>query len=312
MSSPSDVVLEVSERTPVSDLARLRRVVADLRKRGFRIAIDDAGAGHASMLVIAEVQPEFVKIDRLLIHGVDVSAARRALVVSLLSFGAHINARIIAEGIETEDELQTLLSLGVEFGQGWHLGRPVMVAPPAHAASVVSVAPDWFSQQRSIAFPADQGATAPTSAPGDDAPARHPRQARVALPRALINAATAVQSEHDPSTILGVMAAQLQTVMPVDAVYIYAAEESRNRFVPVLATGQEAAARMAYSYSMDVGVNGRAFKLGVPQNIANTCADPEALNIPGTPSGVAELPSGHPPDRRRSPAGGAQLQPSRR
>ena len=132
--SPSAVVLEVSERTPVSDLARLRRVVADLRKRGFRIAIDDAGAGHASMLVIAEVQPEFVKIDRLLIHGVDVSAARRALVVSLLSFGAHINARIIAEGIETEEELQTLLSLGVEFGQGWHLGRPVMVAPPAHAA----------------------------------------------------------------------------------------------------------------------------------------------------------------------------------
>jgi EAL domain-containing protein (putative c-di-GMP-specific phosphodiesterase class I) len=162
--SPSAVVLEVSERTPVSDLARLRRVVADLRKRGFRIAIDDAGAGHASMLVIAEVQPEFVKIDRLLIHGVDVSAARRALVVSLLSFGAHINARIIAEGIETEEELQTLLSLGVEFGQGWHLGRPVMVAPPPDAANVVSVAPDWFSKQRSIAFagePTDGAAQQP-------------------------------------------------------------------------------------------------------------------------------------------------------
>src|SRR4029077_13830773 len=130
--APTDVVLEVSERTPISDLNRLRRVVADLRQRGFRIAIDDAGAGYASMLVIAEVQPEFVKIDRLLIHGIDVSAARRALVVSLLSFGAHINGRVIAEGIENDEELQTLLSLGVQYGQGWHLGRPVMVAPPAN------------------------------------------------------------------------------------------------------------------------------------------------------------------------------------
>jgi diguanylate cyclase (GGDEF)-like protein len=284
--SPNAVVLEVSERTPVSDLARLRRVVADLRKRGFRIAIDDAGAGHASMLVIAEVQPEFVKIDRLLIHGVDVSAARRALVVSLLSFGAHINARIIAEGIETEEELQTLLSLGVEFGQGWHLGRPVMVAPPANTASVVAVAPDWFSKQRSIAFQADRGATLPASARGSEPPARTSRRARVALPRALINAATAVQSEHDPSTILEVMAAQLQTVMPVDAVYIYAADESQNRFVPVYASGKEAAARMAYSYSMDLGANGRAFKLGVPQNIRNTSADPEMVTIPGTPGGA--------------------------
>jgi diguanylate cyclase (GGDEF)-like protein len=286
--SPSAVVLEVSERTPVSDLARLRRVVADLRKRGFRIAIDDAGAGHASMLVIAEVEPEFVKIDRLLIHGVDVSAARRALVVSLLSFGAHINVRIIAEGIETEEELQALLSLGVEFGQGWHLGRPVMVEPPAGAANVVPVAPDWFSKQRSIAFQTGPGATAPASARGSEPPARISRRARVALPRALINAATAVQSEHDPSTILEVMAAQLQTVMPVDAVYIYAADESQNRFVPVYATGKDAAARMAYSYSMDLGVNGRAFKLGVPQNICNTNADPELLTIPGIPCGIAD------------------------
>ncbi len=248
--SPTAVVLEVSERTPVGDLARLRRVVADLRKRGFRIAIDDAGAGHASMLVIAEVQPEFVKIDRLLIHGVDVSAARRALVVSLLSFGAHINARIIAEGIETEEELKTLLSLGVELGQGWHLGRPVMVAPPAHAASVVAVAPDWFSMQSSISLPAETRETHAASKPGGDPPARPSRRARVALPRALINAATAVQSEHDPSTILGVMATQLQTVMPVDAVYIYAADESQNTFVPVFAMGKHASERMAYSYSM--------------------------------------------------------------
>jgi diguanylate cyclase (GGDEF)-like protein len=285
---PTRVVLEVSERTPVDDLTRLRRVVADLRKRGFRIAIDDAGAGHASMLVIAEVQPEFVKIDRLLIHGIDVSAARRALVVSLLSFGAHINGRVIAEGIENDEELQTLLSLGVQYGQGWHLGRPVMIAPPHNAVGVVTVAADWFSKQRVAPFQlsvVEESGDRP--ARGDPA-TRGSRRGSAALPRALINAATALQSEHDPARILEVIAAQLQTVLPVDGVYIYAADESQNRFVPVYATAREAEARMAYSYSMDMGVNGWAFKLGAPQYVPDVAAHTATITIPGTPVGEPE------------------------
>lgn len=285
--SPSEVVLEVTERTPVDDLARLRRVVADLRHRGFRIAIDDAGAGHASMLVIAEVEPEFVKIDRLLIHGVDVSAARRALVVSLLSFGAHINARVIAEGIETEEELQTLLSLGVQFGQGWLLGRPVMTDPPAGAGGVVAVTDGWFREQRTAPFHTTAVEVAPDH-DGGELTVRTTRRARASLPRALINAATALQSEYDPAGILKVIAEQLQTVVPVDAVYIYAADETRNRFVPVYATGKEAEARMAYGYSMDLGVNGWALKLGDPQNIRDVSAHPATITIPGTPVGAPE------------------------
>ena len=285
--SPSEVVLEVSERTPVDDLTRLRRVVADVRQRGFRIAIDDAGAGHASMLVIAEVEPEFVKIDRLLIHGVNVSAARRALVVSLLSFGAHISARVIAEGIETEAELQTLLSLGVQFGQGWLLGRPVMIDPPAHAGSVVAVTADWFREQHTAPFRTALVEVVP-DLQGSEANVRATRGARASLPRALINAAAALQSEHDPAGILKVMAEQLQTVVPVDAVYIYAADETRNRFVPVYATGLEAEARMAYGYSMDLGVNGWALRLGKPQNISDVSAHPATITIPGTPVGAPE------------------------
>ncbi len=286
--SPRDVVLEVSERTAVNDLARLRRVVADLRRRGFRIAIDDAGAGFASMPVIAEVQPEFVKIDRLLIHRIDVSAARRALVVALLSFGAHINARVIAEGIETEAELQTLLGLGVQFGQGWYLGRPVLVAPPAGAGNVTAVPADWFSKQRAAPFRTTVVDAVPAQSVGRDAAMRRPRRGRAALPRALINAATALQSEHDPARILAVIAEQLQTVVPVDAVYIYEAAESQNRLVPVYATGREAAARMVYGYPMDMGVNGWAFKLGVPQNVRDVSAHPATITIPGTPVGAPE------------------------
>jgi diguanylate cyclase (GGDEF)-like protein len=286
--SASDIVLEVSERSPVGDLARLGRVVADLRQRGFRIAIDDAGAGHASMLVIAEVQPEFVKIDRLLIHGLDVSAARRALVVSMLSFGAHINARVIAEGVETEEELQTLLSLGVQFGQGWLLGRPVMVAPPANAGSVVEVAADWFSMQHAAPFRTTVIDAVADHSGGGETAARTARRGRTALPRALINAATALQSEHDPARILEVIAEQLQTVVPVDGVYIYAADEGQNQFIPVYATEREAEARMAYGYSMDLGVNGWAFKLGIPQYVSDVSAHPATITIPGTPVGAPE------------------------
>jgi EAL domain-containing protein (putative c-di-GMP-specific phosphodiesterase class I) len=126
---PASIVLEFSEREPVPDLARLQRIAAELRSLGFRIAVDDAGAGHASMRVIAELRPEFIKVDRSLIHAIDADRARRALVVALLSFSGHIGARVIAEGIETQPEKEVLLSLGVQFGQGWLLGRPVLVQP---------------------------------------------------------------------------------------------------------------------------------------------------------------------------------------
>ncbi len=128
---PESVVLEFSEREPVTDLARLQRIAAEVRSSGFRIAVDDAGAGHASMRVIAELRPEFIKVDRSLIHAIDSDRARRALVVALLSFSGHIGARLIAEGIETKAEEEMLSTLGVMFGQGWLPGMPVLTAPIA-------------------------------------------------------------------------------------------------------------------------------------------------------------------------------------
>ena len=95
---PAAVVLEFSEREPVPDLALLQRIAAELRARGFRIAVDDAGAGHASMRVIAELRPEFIKVDRSLIQAIDSDRARRALVVALLSFSGHIGARVHCRG----------------------------------------------------------------------------------------------------------------------------------------------------------------------------------------------------------------------
>lgn len=278
---PETIVLEVSERVPVPNVARLRRVVADLRARGFRIAIDDAGAGHASMLVIAEVRPDFIKIDRDLIHGVHSSDSRRALVVSLLSFGTHINARIIAEGIETEADLRSLMDLGVQFGQGNLLSEPVILGEPAVAGAIL-VQPSWFAARRVESFPA----TVEPAAPSHEPPRRRPHPALPApesLPHALSRAALALQAEHDPQRILAAIAEQLQRVVPVDDLSIYEADHAHHRFVAAFATGRQAAEIMADVFSLSVGVNGWAFALGTPQNLGNAGAHPAAAAVPNTP-----------------------------
>jgi diguanylate cyclase (GGDEF)-like protein len=279
--NPSDVVLEVSERVPVPNVARLRRVVADLRARGFRIAIDDAGAGHASMLVIAEVRPDFIKIDRDLICGVHSSDSRRALVISLLSFGTHINARIIAEGIETDADLRSLMDLGVQFGQGNVLSEPAILGEPEVEGAML-VQPSWFAARRVESFPA----TVEPAAPSHVAPRRRPhlvQSSRESLPHALSRAALALQAEHDPRRILSVIAEQLQRVVPVDDLSIYEADHTNHLFVAVFANGRQAAEIMADVFSLSVGVNGWAFALGEPQNLGNAGAHPAAAAIPNTP-----------------------------
>src|SRR6202040_1537910 len=191
------VVLEFSEREPVPDLALLQRIAAELRARGFRIAVDDAGAGHASMRVIAELRPEFIKVDRSLITAIDADRARRALVVALLSFSGHIGARVIAEGIETQREQETLQSLGVQFGQGWLLGRPVLPHPLKGDTSMQVVDATWFAEHQVSPTRVSAGGTESTI-PGDavamPTAVTSPRPRR-GLARALSDAALALQSE---------------------------------------------------------------------------------------------------------------------
>ncbi|HEX4579462.1 MAG TPA: EAL domain-containing protein [Candidatus Dormibacteraeota bacterium] len=282
---PRSIVLEFSEREPVSDLARLQRIAAGLRARGFRIAVDDAGAGHASMRVIAELRPEFIKVDRSLIHAIDSDRARRALVMALLSFSGHIGARLIAEGIETQAEQEVLASLGVQFGQGWLLGRPVLTQAIDGQRGMEVVDAAWFARR-----PVSHTRVAPAepvalSAP---APTAHPAAAAVAaprqgLPRALSDAATALQSEHDPMRILGVMSELMSRVVPVSEMAIFMAEYETHRLVPVIATGPDSDELLADSFSMDAGLTGWAFGKGTPQNIDDTSAHPLARQVPGTP-----------------------------
>jgi EAL domain-containing protein (putative c-di-GMP-specific phosphodiesterase class I) len=121
---PRQVTLECTEQQAVADIVPLQRQVKALRRLGFGFAIDDAGAGYASFTLIAALRPTIIKIDREIVHGCATNDAKKALVEAFVSFGRRIDARLIAEGIETRRELQTLRSLGVEYGQGYLLGRP--------------------------------------------------------------------------------------------------------------------------------------------------------------------------------------------
>ncbi|MDQ6846721.1 MAG: EAL domain-containing protein [Candidatus Dormibacteraeota bacterium] len=281
---PESVVLEFSEREPVTDLARLQRIAAEVRASGFRIAVDDAGAGHASMRVIAELRPEFIKVDRSLIHAVDSDRARRALVVALLSFSGHIGARLIAEGIETKAEEEMLSTLGVMFGQGWLPGMPVLTAPIEGLGGIEVVDDAWFARQRvsrtrEIPQPSATGPVEPSSLPVLPPPSLRGR----GLPRALSSAALALQNEHDPVRIVGVMAELMSGVVPVSEMAIFAADYETHRMVPMYAAGTDRDELLADSFSLDAGLTGWAFARGRPENVPDTSKHPLARQVPGTP-----------------------------
>jgi PAS domain S-box-containing protein len=117
------ITLEITEHAVVADYAVLRREVAALGPT-VHLAVDDAGAGYASLRHILELAPNFVKLDLGLIRGIDTDPARQALIAGMSYFAVKRNVRLVAEGIETAAELETLRSLGIPYGQGYLLGRP--------------------------------------------------------------------------------------------------------------------------------------------------------------------------------------------
>ncbi len=121
------VVVEITEHHHVADYAPLLEQLAPLRALGLRIAIDDAGAGYASMRHILNVQPDLIKLDMSLTQHIDRDPKRRALASALIAFARETDATIVAEGVETVEELETLKSLGATRAQGYLLGRPMDV-----------------------------------------------------------------------------------------------------------------------------------------------------------------------------------------
>lgn len=124
----SAVVFEITEHVVVEDYPALRSAIAAWRQRGVRLAIDDAGAGYASLRHVLSLAPDFVKLDLSLVRDIDTDVARQAMATALVSFAAKSATTVVAEGIETQAELTSLISLGVTTGQGYFMGRPAVAA----------------------------------------------------------------------------------------------------------------------------------------------------------------------------------------
>ena len=120
------LVLELTEHDPVEDYGALRAALSSLTPL-VHVSIDDAGAGFASLRHILELRPEFMKLDRSWIAGLEEDPTRQALVVGLGHFARATGCRLIAEGVETMRELQVLRDFGVELGQGFLFGPPEAV-----------------------------------------------------------------------------------------------------------------------------------------------------------------------------------------
>ena len=112
------------------DYEALNAAIRRMRARGIRLAVDDAGSGFASLRHILQLSPDIIKIDITLTHNVYMDPARRAVAAGLISFANELGAVVVAEGIQSGDELDTLRSMGARLGQGYYLGRPGPIAAP--------------------------------------------------------------------------------------------------------------------------------------------------------------------------------------
>lgn len=124
-----DVFLEVTESVPLSHYRFCHSVLSEIRSRGVKLAVDDLGAGFSNLKYIADLQPEVVKLDRSLVAGLDANRPLRRLATSLVSLCHEMGARVVAEGIETRDELLAVVDTGAHFGQGYYLARPNRIPP---------------------------------------------------------------------------------------------------------------------------------------------------------------------------------------
>jgi EAL domain-containing protein (putative c-di-GMP-specific phosphodiesterase class I)/AmiR/NasT family two-component response regulator len=118
------VVLELTEHAPVTDYPALTAALAPWRQAGARIAVDDAGGGYASFAHILSLSPEFIKLDISLVRNIHIDRQRQALTRAITGFASELGVTVVAEGIETEAELDVVTGLGTALAQGFHLGRP--------------------------------------------------------------------------------------------------------------------------------------------------------------------------------------------
>jgi EAL domain-containing protein (putative c-di-GMP-specific phosphodiesterase class I) len=125
----SRVILEVTERATLPTSPLLADRIARLRKLGYRLAVDDIGAGYSGLTSFTELTPEIVKVDMSLVRNVHTSAAKQRTIGALCRLCHEVGTLVVAEGVETLDERDTLVNLGCDLLQGYLLGKPNRILP---------------------------------------------------------------------------------------------------------------------------------------------------------------------------------------
>lgn len=135
VEEPSRVVIEITERTAIKDYPKFRERLRAFRERGFRFAVDDAGSGYAGLGSIANLEPDFIKLDISLINAIDTNFIKQNLVQTMVRFAEDHGAQVIAEGVERAEEFRTVQELGVHLVQGFFLHRPQAASEPIVAVA---------------------------------------------------------------------------------------------------------------------------------------------------------------------------------
>jgi EAL domain-containing protein (putative c-di-GMP-specific phosphodiesterase class I) len=138
---PAEVYLEITEAAPLSHFRQCREVLQEIRERGIRLVIDDLGAGYSNLRYIADLHPALVKLDRALITGLGQNRRMQRLVSSIVALCENLGAEVVAEGVETVDELLAARDAGVRYVQGFLLARPQASAPEVHWPAELDEAP---------------------------------------------------------------------------------------------------------------------------------------------------------------------------
>jgi EAL domain-containing protein (putative c-di-GMP-specific phosphodiesterase class I)/GGDEF domain-containing protein len=133
---PDRIVLEITERTYAVYEGLFREVLSKFRSQNFRIAVDDVGTGYSNLSSLADIEPDYLKFDNVFVRGIDRRQVKQDLLEALMSFARKMHTKVIAEGIETREELRVLQSLGVPYGQGFLLARPMPVGEIERFSSI--------------------------------------------------------------------------------------------------------------------------------------------------------------------------------
>jgi diguanylate cyclase (GGDEF)-like protein len=259
-------------------MARLR----ELRELGYLLAVD--GVVHPTLdgRLIADLRADFVFLDGAVPARLADSEVARADLAAAVVFVARLGGRIVARGIDSKATAALVAEVGVQYGVGPHLARPLVIDAPLALPSDEVVPVAWF-QRREVRVFRERGGTlrAPiemTPIPEGGASGLDDRS----FARFLVEAARTLQAEHDPERIIQVAASRLAQVITVDRLAIFEADWERHRFRPRVLSGEGTEGLIEADVSLNEGITGWTFARGQPYRCGDTDSHPAASTIPGT------------------------------